>query len=232
MRKTIPRIAMFVTIMLLAFNSPLLAAGEVYMDASSGDYPYVQPGTPFSSGAHGVADMIRSAGAYNALTAEGAVKAGQAQQQFIENRRAAVENYFAVRDINRRSRGEERGPRASAEDMVRYSRSGAPARLSPGELDHVSGRIAWPVLLRDDQYVNYRAAIEQLFNRRAVNRQLSTREFLQLDGLIRSMTTELQSQVAKLPPLEYVRAKRFVQSLGHEVSFPPGLNWGEGLAAK
>jgi len=232
MRKTIPRIAMFVSIMLLAFNAPLLAAGEVYMDASSGDYPYVQPGTPFSAAARGVADIIRSAGAYNALTGEGAVKASQAQRQFIDNRRADVENYFGIREVNRRMRAEERGPRASAEDLVRYSRSGAPARLSPSELDHVSGRIAWPVLLRDNRFVADRVAIEKLFNQRATKRQLSTTEFLRLDGLIRSMTTELQDQVAQLPPQEYVRAKRFVQSLGHEASLPPGLNWGEGLASK
>jgi hypothetical protein len=180
-----------------------------------------EPGTPFSAGARGLADIIRSQGLYNSLTGQGLVNLAQAERQFIENRRAAVENYFAVREINRQYRMKERGRRGTFEDWVRYAQAGAPARLSPSELDHVSGRICWPVLLKADLFANYRGELEKLFAFRAVSGQLSTDEFLRIDELTRGLASELQARVALLPPQEYMRAKRFVQSLNYEAMMPP-----------
>lgn len=180
-----------------------------------------EAGTPQSSAARGLADVIRSQGQYNALTGQGLVSLSQAQRQFIENRKAGVENYFAVREINREMRAKERGRRGTYEDWVRYAQAGAPARLSPGELDHVSGRISWPVLLRSDKFANSRGELEKLFAFRAVSGQLSTDEFLRIDELTRGLADQLQTRVASLPPQEYVRAKRFVQSLSYEAMLPP-----------
>lgn len=185
------------------------------------DFPYLEPGTVFSSGARGIADIIRSQGLYNSLTGQGLVSLSQAQRQFIENRRLAVENYFAVREINREMRAKERGRRGTYEDWVRYAQAGAPARLSPSELDHVSGRISWPVLLRADLFSNYRAELDKLFAFRAVTGQLSTDEFLRIDELTRGLVVELQSHIALMPAQEYMRAKRFVQSLNYEAMLPP-----------
>lgn len=180
-----------------------------------------EPGTPFSAGARGIADIIRSEGLYNALTAQGMVDLAHAQRQFIENRRAAVETYFAVREINREYRAKERGRRGTFEDWVRYAQAGAPARLSPSELDHVSGRICWPVLLKAELFADYRSELEKLFAFRAVSGQLSTDEFLRIDELTRGLVYELQARVALLPAQEYMRAKRFVQSLNYEATMPP-----------
>jgi hypothetical protein len=63
--------------------------------------------------------------------------------------------------------------------------------------------------------------LERLFAQRAINGQLSTDEFLRIDQLNRNMVAELQNQVTAVPPQEYVRAKRFVESLNYEATLRP-----------
>jgi hypothetical protein len=230
MRRTISLIAIGVAAVLV-LPMPRAVAQSASVVAVT-DFPYVEPGTPFSAAAHGWADMIGARGIYHALTGQAAVSFAEAQRQFIENHRAYVENYFAERQLNREMRAKERGRRATAEDLVRYARSGAPERLSPSELDLVSGRVAWPVLLRDDSFATYRDELDKLFGRRAMIGRLSTADFLRIDALTRQMTGALQRQVAHLPPQEYVHAKRFVQSLGYEATLPPNLKWGVGMASQ
>lgn len=177
-------------------------------------------GTVFGNNAAGLAELIRAQGARNLLDATAATQWQHARRAAIDNHKAYVDAYFSVKQLNNEYRASMRGRRGTYEDFVRYAQAGAPPRLTPAQLDRVSGRISWPVLLRAEVFSPYRAELEKLFAFRAVTGQLSAEEFLRVDQVTNMLIGDLRSRVALLPGQEYVQAKRFVQSLGYEASLP------------
>ena len=75
-------------------------------------YGHSPPGTPASSYARGMADVIRSQGARNLLDAQAATEAEEARKKYLENRMQATETYFRMKSINRSYREDQRRPRA------------------------------------------------------------------------------------------------------------------------
>jgi len=170
----------------------------------------------------GMADVIRSAGAYNLMTSEAMNNVEDAKRKYIDNRVHSTEKYFEMRDINRKARAAERGPRPSMEDMIRYSDARKPNRLSPSELDPLTGNITWPGILRGGQYDGDRKKLEDLYSLRAFNGYLNGDQLMQVNGSITSMQAALKQNVRNLPPQSYVQAKAFLESLAYESSLPAG----------
>ena len=111
----------------------------------------------------GMADVIRSRGLANLLNSEAAINTEEARSAYIDNRAKWTQTYFEMRQMNRQYRQAERGPRPSAEDIYRYSKERLPDRLSPTELDPVSGAIEWPAILRGEEFAADREKMEELF---------------------------------------------------------------------
>jgi len=169
----------------------------------------------------GLADLARSQGIANALDAQGQVSLSLAEKQFIENRGKYLQQFWDGRQLWREQTALERGPRHGPEFYSRVSRYDMPARLSATQLDAISGRIMWPILLRTETNVGVRAELERLFVARSANGGLTAEEYMQVTRLTETLLNDLQTQVAAMPPKEYVVAKRFVQSLAFEASLPP-----------
>lgn len=169
----------------------------------------------------GLADLARSQGVANALDAQGQVSLSIAEKQFIENRGKRIQQFWDARQLWREQTAMERGPRHGPDFYTKLSRIEAPARLTPAQLDSISGRISWPILLRTDTNLAVRAELERLFVNRSVNGGMSAEEYLQVSRLTAILINDLQNSVAALPPQQYVVAKRFVQSLAFEASLPP-----------
>jgi len=131
-------------------------------------YPY-SGATVGESYARGWADVVRSAGMYNLATSMAAVNLTQAVRQDTENRQAVVKAYFELRGMNREYREAERHPHGLARSgsMAEHAQAGRPRSLTAGELDSLTGRIAWPTVLRADRHAENREKLEQLFARRA-----------------------------------------------------------------
>jgi len=171
-------------------------------------YGYHGPSTPASAYARGLAAMTRAAGQYNLLSSQARIARAEARRYELENQLQAMETYFKMRLRNREYRALLRGPRPTLDDLKRYAAAGRPERLSPSELDSVTGDISWPILLRDDRYADYRARLEALFAERAASAQLSTSAY------------PLEKRVARVPQMDYIAAKRFIQSLAYEARQP------------
>ncbi len=98
-----------------------------------------------------------------------------------------------------------------------------PPRLSPSELDSLTGRINWPILLQHEMFQAPRAGLEELFDRWAVSRNLGAadrfgaQEYLAILQLTGEMIEQLRQQIQLLPPQDYLNAKRFLESLAFEV---------------
>jgi hypothetical protein len=169
----------------------------------------------------GMADVTRSAGAANLMNSQAAGYWQDATRKYIENRDYAAKTYFDMRAQNNAARAAERGPRPTQEDLVRYSQSRMPDRLSPSELDPLTGQIGWPPVLRDDQYKQYRDALETLYDQRsAAGGYLNTSQRAEVKRLTSYMKDDLKQNINAYSSTEYLQAKKFIEGLDYELYAP------------
>lgn len=185
-------------------------------------YPYIdnRASTPAESYARGASDVIRSEGMYNLATSEAAVNMTEATRRTIENRQQWTSAYFNMREANDAYRVAQRAPRPSMEQLVRFAQAGKPQRLSPSELDTVTGRINWPRLLETDEFAQTRRQLEQLFQDWAYAGAVGAEKLDRIRDLTDAMLAELQAQVRTSRPADYVVARNFIQSLAYEAQLP------------
>lgn len=169
----------------------------------------------------GMADMTRSAGAANLMNSQAAGYWQDARRKDIQNRQYAADTYFSMRASNKAARDAERGPRPTQDDLVRYSQARIPDRLSPSELDPLTGQLGWPTILRDDQYAQYRTALETLYGQRsAAGGHLNTTQRAEVKRQTAYMKDALKKNINSYSPNEYLQAKQFIQGLDYELVAP------------
>jgi hypothetical protein len=205
-------------VLLVMLVVALVGAGAALAQYYPG-YVY-KPSTAGESYARGFADVVRSAGQANLDNSEAAINYSEARKREIENQRLWTDTYFQMRKMNREYREAERGPRPTMEDAVRYAQAGKPKRLSPSELDAVTGGVSWPILLRDDRYSQGRAELERLFAQRAASGTIGAQDYLKIRETTDAMLEQLKGQVRDVPPSDYVAARRFLESLAYESRLP------------
>ena len=142
----------------------------------------------------------------------------QAQRQDIENRAQWTQTYFDMRAVNRAARAAERGPRPTMEQMVRIAHEGAPAPLSPSQVNPVTGKIEWPVVLQIEAYASKRADLDQLLAKQAVLGGLGYSDQEKARDSIDGIMETLRAQIHDVPPVEYVSARNFLRSLIYATS--------------
>lgn len=196
--------------------------------AQYGYFPYAggyyRASTPAESYARGYADVVRSAGLYNLATSRAMINAEEARRKNFENRKLWTETYFEMRRMNREYTAAERAqrPRATPEDLVRFAQERAPDRLNSVQLNPVTGELEWPGLLQSDQYARQRAVLDELFVKRHASTRLSPEEYQQVQQEAGAMMEMLRENIRSAPPEEYVKARRFIESLAYEARFPAG----------
>jgi hypothetical protein len=186
-------------------------------------YPYqARAATAGESYARGVSDVVRAAGEASLLRSEAAINVEEARSKYLDNRLKGTETYFEMRRRNKEYREAERGPRASSEQLFRLAHENVPSKLSVSELDPVTGEIAWPILLRRDEFEPYRNDLEACY-REWANAQgnLSSDLYVRIQGTGNDMLALLKSNVKRyvdmgIPSSDYLAAKNFLRSLLHQ----------------
>jgi hypothetical protein len=169
----------------------------------------------------GMADVIRSTGAYNLMTSQAMSNVEDARQKYISNRLYGTQTYFEMRKLNKQARAAEAGPRPTQQDVIRYAQERAPNRLTASEVDPLTGSIAWPSLLQEDAFKTEREELEKLYGERAGRGSLTASEVMKANQLIQQMDATLQANVSKVPSLLYSPAKSFLKSLSYEAYLRP-----------
>ena len=186
-----------------------------------GGYPtYHHASTAAEGRLRGMGDLVRSAGQANLDNSAAAINYSVAQRSQIENRNEWTNTYFEMRQANKAYRAAERGPRASMEDMVRYAQAGKPKRLSPGELDTITGGLSWPILLSSEKFADDRSELTAAFSRRASRSVIASEDYLKIKQTTSEMLAQLKKQIRNVPSSEYISAKRFLESLAYEAGLP------------
>jgi hypothetical protein len=178
--------------------------------------------TPGEGYARGISELIRAAGSTNLALSEAAVTLTEAERRQLKNDVDFINTYFQIRRLNRELRAQERGPRPTMEDLIRFAQLGKPQRLSPGDIDAANGQIFWPIILRAEVFAPYRIKLETYFGQRVQLGGMTAESYLGLDQTARAMVEELRRYVADFPPADYLHAKHFIESLGYEAHFPLG----------
>ena len=189
------------------------------------DYPwgYDRSSTPSEGYGRGLGAVIRAQGEYNLNTSAAVVNLTQAEQLEIENQKRWTQAYFEIRDMNRQAfEADVKRHRSTPEEWIRFAQAGKPKRLSPSQLDIVTGEIHWPILLTAQQYSQQRVELAKAFSDRAYHGVMGAETFLKVLQLTEDLLATLKSRVRDLPSDQYVAAKRFIESLAYEASQPAG----------
>ncbi len=171
----------------------------------------------------GIADGLRGLGEFNKNTATANVLTQEAHEKAIQNRSDEVQAYFAARQLNREQRNAARGPVPTHEEILRYSQSALPERLSNFALDRQTGAIHWPAALMRPEFNEHRARLEQIFQGRSYyNSGVASESYLEIKEEANSMLATLQDSVRETEPTAYIQARKFIAGLGYEGRFPAG----------
>lgn len=177
--------------------------------------------TADQAAATGMANLVYSAGAYNLQTSQAAINYEQARSQNIANRLQGTQTYFEMRKINTEARTAERGRGMTTEEAWRYAQIGAPKRVTPYQLDPVSGRIFWPAQLQNPKFDDYRKQLDELFRQREMaHGSVGYDVYSKIQNTTSAFLAELKKNISEIPSGEYVKAKSFIESLAYESQFP------------
>jgi hypothetical protein len=165
----------------------------------------------------GMADMMQAAGARNLMNSQALGFVEDARRKNIDNRMYGTEAYFQMKKTNREARAAAAPPKATQADLVRYAKQRAPSRLSPSELDPLTGVITWPLILREDTYQESRDALEQLYQQRASMGSLTGTQRGEVQQAISTLQADLKQNLRNYVPQDYVQAKKFLEGLNLEL---------------
>jgi hypothetical protein len=199
---------------------PVTGGNTVVYGGGYGGWGGGGAGTAASANAYGMAAVINAAGQANLANSAAANNWEAAYSADLNNRLQATNTYFEMRRVNKEDRAAEQSPRVTAEELARFAKEAAPARLTASQLDPVSGEIGWPMPLRDARYEVNRKKIEQMFASREANAgSVETISYRQLHDAIEILRAQLVKNIAEYAPQNYVEARKFLDSLEYEAGY-------------
>ena len=147
-----------------------------------------------------------------------------AYEHWIQNQKLREETYFDMRRMNASYRAETHGKQATPEELVAFSKSRLPDRLTTDQLEAESGQIKWPQILLRDEFAPERAALEYLFAERATrpySTGLGTQNYREVRRVTDDMHDMLRALLDVISPDEFIAGNRFLNSVSYEARFEP-----------
>jgi len=164
------------------------------------------------------ATMITASASANKTNAEALQALEQARSLELDNSLKKAETFYAKKTAhdNYKSLAKPR-TRPTPEALLRYSQVSLPQPMKEEELDPVSGKITWPLLLQGEEFSKDRSQIEALF----INHLDYNNSSTEAKVLTKNMTTKLRSMIREVTGTDYVKAKNFIRSLDYEFQLDP-----------
>lgn len=190
-----------------------------YTPYAYGDYGYPGYGwganTAAGATAMGMGAMIQAQGAYNQMTAEAAKTAEEAKSLALDNKLKSAETYDKLRELNRQYVAEK-----EAREKAAYNYNAPPPKrpkLTPSQLDPVTGEIRWPPLLMQPQFQAYRDQLQALFTLRA--HDPSQVSYQQVTALTMPMRNEYDKLHDTMPTNEFFANRHFIEGIGEAARY-------------
>jgi len=214
----------------LAITSIFLLGGALVVQAQ-GLAPYwsaVGPGsyhhasTAAEGAARGMADVIRSRGAANLMNSEAAINIEQARSANIDNHLKYTQTYFQMKTINKQYRDAQRRPPPTQQQAIRYNQARLPDRLTAQNINPLTGDIKWPFAFQINEFKDYKAQMQAIFEKRAEQGFLDPYQFAEVKDLAAGMESELKKHRNILGGNATIEARKFLESLVYEAQFQAG----------
>ena len=147
----------------------------------------------------------------------------------LENSVKVANTFYEKRKLYDGYQGLSTHERATAEDLLRYSKTPVPQRPANYQIDPLKGEIFWPEVFQEEEFYVLRTQVDCLFaQRKAAPGTRGGEVFGQVQNVAAQMREELRSRVRQMDPTEYLAARKFIDSLAFEARFPARI---EGMAA-
>jgi hypothetical protein len=194
------------------YHRPYTAWGNVAGYGYGGGY---YGGTVAGSAAAGMGQYIQSQGAYNQMTAEANKTNQEAYSIALDNKLKSAQTWDQLREINKQYVAEKQAREAKAFDY----NAPPPKRpkLTPSQLDPVTGEIRWHPILMQPMFQSYRDQLQALFTLRAHDpSQVSSAQVMALTGPMRDQLDTLHDT---LPTNDFFAARHFIEGLGEAARY-------------
>jgi hypothetical protein len=172
--------------------------------------------------AHGYADVVRSQGEAQLNDSIAAGNYADARSKEIDNRLKAEQTYFQMRDINKRWTEANKLPPLTQEEAYRWAKELAPTRPNTSQLDPVTGKVMWPILLRDTPYQESCDQLDKLFAARATQGTFNYDQYAQVQQAHDDIVAAMTKNAARYKSSDIATAKNFIDGLNYEARFPAG----------
>jgi hypothetical protein len=180
------------------------------------------PSTAAQSYAAGYADVIRAAGDAEVSDSVAAGNYAAARSQEIDNHKKAVETYFQLKEVNKRETAKIEGPPLTQEQLYLWNKSMAPKRPNTAMLDPVTGKIAWPIILRTNLYAAPCHTLDGLFSERASTGSLNGDQYAAVQDSYNTILSTLTANASKYSDMDIIAVKKLIDALLYEARFPAG----------
>jgi hypothetical protein len=169
-----------------------------------------------------MSEVIRSRGEAAESASRAINNYEDARSKYIDNKYKWTQTYWERKRLGQAEQAKDRAKALETRDRrMALRKPKTPPRLSPSQLDPATGKLSWPEVLTDDQYVTGRTKLDELFLLWA---HTSTTTGLARD--IRETTDEMKSQlknnIRQLRPDEYIAARKFLDALAYEGTLSAG----------
>lgn len=165
--------------------------------------------------ARGMAEAVRAQGEKNLNDSRAAINREDARSKYLDNRVKAAETYWERRKVYDKEMAEQRYQegqrRLDQRNRVMLK------ELSPDQFNLTTGAVAWPGLLKDPSYNDFRKPLDELFAKRAQYGALTSDEYLQAKELVRTWRGAVTARKASYPEAALRNALRFLLKLNREL---------------
>jgi hypothetical protein len=162
----------------------------------------------------GLGAFASGIGEMNLYNSMAAANLEESRRRAIENRRLAVENYFAMRRINAEYRESQLHRKGS---MIYTGQASERARPTANQIDDLTGAIQWPKPLQGRAYSSSRKQLELQFAHLTETRSRQSAFARQrVQQVTRGMKEQLKTEIRQMSPSDYVTAKKFIDGLADE----------------
>ena len=135
----------------------------------------------------------------------------------IDNHLNYTKTYFEMKRYNKEYREANRAPRPTSEQLFRLAKEAAPKQLDASELDPVTGKIDWPLILQDESFDSYRGSIDDLYAQRAESHgKLTFDQIKEAESNLKDMQVVLKRQIEDMPPQTFTKANAFLKRMVHQ----------------
>jgi hypothetical protein len=179
-------------------------------------YPRTYYRRPYgSSYGNNMSSLIRAQAQANVANAQAALTYEKAQSQYIANKKQWAENYFKMKEERQEYDAREREKnKVSPETLSAAAKIGVPHPLGVEALDPVTGHITWPAPLQASDYSKQREELQRLFEQRVLTGQAEM-VAPKIHAATDAMTSQLRGNIEKMPAGDYMRARKFLDSLDY-----------------